>query len=106
MFDHDQFRRMSLWLWADLPAGALTGLLGAVTFRCDECDLNYVAGVFTSMAPLIVDLVTGRAIRLPSTISVTLAPASSRRLDVPPRLPALDGQPGSHRGTPPLGVEP
>ena len=77
-------RRMSPWLWADLPAGALTGLLGAVTFRCDECDLNYVAGVFTSMAPLIVDLVTGRALRLPSTISVTLAPAGSRRLDVPP----------------------
>lgn len=76
-------RRMSPWLWADLPAGALTGLLGAVTFRCDECDLNYVASVFTSIAPLIVDLVTGRALRLPSTISVTLAPAGSRRLDVP-----------------------
>ena len=58
-------RRMSPWVWADLPAGALTGLLGAVAFRCDECDLNYVAGVFTSMAPLIVDLVTGRAMSLP-----------------------------------------
>ena len=94
-------RRMSPWVWADLPAGALTGLLGAVAFRCDECDLNYVAGVFTSMAPLIVDLVTGRAMSLPSTISITLAPASSRRLDVRPRLPTLDGQPGS-RSTPPF----
>ena len=93
-------RRMSPWVWADLPAGALTGLLGAVAFRCDECDLNYVAGVFTSMAPLIVDLVTGRAMSLPSTISITLLSTSSRSLDVPPRLPVLDGQPGS-RSTPP-----
>ena len=44
------------------------------------------------------DLVTGRALRLPSTISVTLAPAGSRRLDVPPRLPALDGQPAAGPG--------
>ena len=100
-------RRMSTWLWADLPAGALTGLLGAVTFPCDECDLNYVAGVFTSMAPLIVDLVTGRALRLPSTISVTLAPAGSRGgWTCRSRLPALDGQPAADPGAAADGLTP
>ena len=56
------------------------------------------AGVVTSMAPLIVALVTGRALRLPSTISVTLATAGSRRRAVPLRLRALDGQPTADLG--------
>ncbi len=71
-------REASPWLWADIPASLLTGFLGfGLGHRlCDECDLRpkMIPGVFTSLLPIIVDLVTGRAYRYPSRVHVTLAP--------------------------------
>ena len=75
----------SPWLWADIPAGFLTGLVGFGFARmaCDECDLRptIVPGVFTSLIPIIVDLVSGKAFRYPSSIHVRIAPPGSRALD-------------------------
>jgi len=91
-------RGASPWLWADIPAGFLTGLLGfGLGHRlCDECDLRrkMTPGVFTALLPIIVDLVTGRAFRYPSRVHVTLAPAIDP-FSGPGRGTAGAGQSGS-----------
>ena len=104
----------SPWLWADIPAAIGTGFLGfGLGHRlCDECDLRpkMVPAVFTSLVPIIVDLVSGRAFRYPSRIHVSLAPTGSRSLNAPVdpvRFPSSElGQPRAQQSLRPMQPHP
>ena len=86
---HMRLRRgMSPWMLANIPAGVGTGVVGMLALRgCDECGPSVPAGVFASLAPMLVDLITGAAMRFPSEVDVTLVPTRTRRMEVPGHLP-------------------
>ena len=75
-------REASPWLWANIPAGFPTALLGfAVGHRlCDECDPGpkLVPAVFASLVPIIVDLMSGRAFRYPWRVHVAFEPPANQ----------------------------
>ena len=81
-------RGMNPWMLANIPAGVGTGVVGMLALRgCDECGPSVPAAVFASLAPMLVDLITGAAMRFPSEVDVTLVPTRARRMEVPGRLP-------------------
>ena len=77
---------------ASIAAGVYLGYASVMgPLGCDECDGPNPVGLFIALVPMVLDLVTGAAYGFPPQVDADLAPARTRRMEVPgPLCAALD----------------